>query len=242
VLVRSIGPTLAAMGVSGTLADPSIRVLDADRSVVAVNDNWSTVLTTGRGIAATSADMAQYGAFSLSTGSRDSAVMIHETLAGPYTALVSAIPSGTGIVLNEIYGPTSGSQRLVNLSARARVGTGDNILIAGFVITGSSPLKLLIRGVGPTLATQGISSPLANPKLTLFNSAGREIHNNDNWSQAANLADLRAATIAAGAFVLKDGSNDSAMLEMLDPGVYTAQVTSVDGTSGVALVEIYEAP
>ncbi len=243
VLVRSVGPTLADMGITGALADPSIRVLDNKQAVVAENDNWLTVLTTGRGIAATAADMAQFGAFPLPASSRDSALQVHESPAGPFTALVSAVPSGTGIVLNEIYGPTSGSQRLVNLSARARVSSGDNVLIAGFVISGNAPLKVMIRGVGPTLSGQGIAQPLANPKLTLFDSAGHEIHNNDNWGQAANVADIRAAVTATGAFPLNEGSLDAAMLETLEPGVYTAHVTSADGTStGIALVEIYEAP
>jgi hypothetical protein len=242
VLVRSVGPTLETMGVSGTLADPSIQVLDRQRALVAANDNWSTIVTSGRGIAATSADMTQFGAFALPPGSRDSAVLIHETPAGPYTALVSPVTNGTGIVLNEIYGPTSGSQRLVNLSARARVSSGDKVLIAGFVIGGTAPLKVLIRGVGPALATQGIAAPLTNPKITLFDHRGVEIHNNDNWGQAANSASVRAATTAVGAFTLPENSYDAAMLETLEPGVYTVHVSSADGTSGVALVEIYEAP
>lgn len=243
VLVRSIGPTLTRLGVSGVLNDPSIRVMNNVPTLVAENDNWSTPIPTGRGVAVTAADLLRFGAFALEPGSRDSAVIVHEMPPGPHTALVAAIPSSsTGIVLNEIYGPVSGTQRLVNLSARARVSTGDNVLIAGFVIAGNSPMKVLIRGVGPTLANQGITHPLVNPRIVLFNAKGNEIHNNDNWGQAANVADLRVATTATGAFPLNEGSHDAAMLETLDPGVYTVHVASADGTSGVALVEIYEAP
>jgi hypothetical protein len=144
-------------------------------------------------------------------------------------------------VLNEIYGPVSGTQRLVNLSARARVSSGDSVLIAGFVITGKAPLRVMIRGVGPTLIGQGITQPLANPRLILFNSAGREIHNNDNWSAAANAAEIGITAAAVGAFPLPQGSHDAVILETLEPGVYTAHVTSADQvSSGVALVEIYE--
>jgi hypothetical protein len=96
--------------------------------------------------------------------------------------------------------------------------------------------------VGPALSSHGIAQPLTNPKLTLFNSAGREIHNNDNWSEAANVAEIRSAVTATGAFPLNEGSFDAAMLESLNPGVYTAHVTSADATSGVALAEIYEVP
>jgi hypothetical protein len=242
VLIRSIGPTLASMGVKGVLADPSLQILSNDHAIVAENDNWSTGVTTARGLPATSKVMARFGAFPVTAGTRDSAVLIHQTNEGVYHTVVSAVGGGSGFVLNEVYGPVSGTQRLVNLSARAQVGSGDNVLIAGFVISGKTPLKVLIRGVGPTLSGLGITHPLANPKLTLFNAQGHEIHNNDTWGQAANAAAIRTTATTIGAFALKEDSNDAAILETLDPGVYTALLTSVDGSSGIALVEIYEVP
>ena len=118
---------------------------------------------------------------------------------------------------------------------------GDNILIGGFVIAGTQPLKVLIRGVGPTLAAQGIAVPLVNPKITLYKGTAA-IRQNDNWGQAENLPELRSAITATGAFALNEGSNDAALLVTLDPGIYSVHVTSVDGSPGVALIEIYEAP
>jgi hypothetical protein len=241
VLVRSVGPTLTTFGVTGPLADPAIRVLSSKLALQAENDNWSTLVSVGRGRLATASDFAKYGAFALSPGSRDSAVLIHEMPEGACTALVSSVTGSTGFVMNEVYGPVSGTQRLVNLSARARVSSGDNVLIAGFVITGKAPLRVMIRGVGPALGGQGITRPLMNPRLVLFNAAGREIHNNDNWSDAANATAIRTTAATVGAFPLPEGSHDAVMLETLTPGVYTAHVTAADQTSsGVALVEIYE--
>jgi hypothetical protein len=183
--------------------------------------------------------MAMLGAFALDPGALDSALKLPTPAGGLYFVQASGTGGGTGYVLNEIYAPDYPLLHLVNLSARSRVG--DRPLIAGFVIGGDIPLKVLIRGVGPGLAAQGVRAPVANPKITLYRG-GTALHNNDNWGQAANLADLRAATTAVGAFALTDGSNDAAMLETLEPGVYSVHVTSVDDTPGIALVEIYEAP
>ncbi len=242
LLVRSVGPGLVGLGVTGSLADPSVRILNRAGDTVAENDNWSTQVSTGIGVPAIPADMRTVGAFPLADGSRDSAVALRDPPAGVYTALSSSADGGTGIVLTEIYGAPDSAQRLVNLSARARVGSGDAILIGGFVISGHAPLRVLLRAVGPGLANQAIAHPLANPKLTLFNSTGIAIGNNDTWGLAANVADVRSVSATVGAFPLAEGSNDAAMLVTLDPGVYTFQVTSVDGSSGIALAEIYEAP
>lgn len=233
VLARAIGPTLTQFNLHEVMANPILELhRHSDQSILARNDRWySSELVQA---------FKQVGAFALPTDSEDAALTCDPT-SGAYSITVTGANGGQGIVLSELY-DLSLYGRLINLSARARVGEGDRTLIAGFVIAGGKPLKVLIRGVGPTLSTQGIAAPLANPKLTLFDSGGHEIHNNDNWNQARNLAELRAATTATGAFTLPENSHDAAMLETLDPGVYTVHVTSMDGSSGVALVEIYEAP
>jgi len=186
--------------------------------------------------------MSQLGAFQLTPGGRDSAVFVRSPSNGLYSSVVSSGDNSTGVLLSEIYAGSSITQRLVNLSARARVSTGDNLLIGGFVIRGNRPMTVLLRGVGPSLAGKGIAVPLTNPKLTLFDSTGAAVENNDNWGQAVHLDDLRAATLATGAFALNEGSTDAALLTTLSPGVYSVHVTSVDGSAGVALVEIYEVP
>lgn len=133
--------------------------------------------------------------------------------------------------------------KLLNISLRGRVGKGDDLLIGGFVIGGDrSPMQVLIRGVGPSLTRYGVTDPLLNPKLVLFDAKGVAFANNDNWGQAPDLSALREASTEVGAFPLIEGSNDAAMLVTLSPGIYTVHVISVDGSSGTALGEIYEVP
>ncbi len=132
----------------------------------------------------------------------------------------------------------------MNISSRGQAGTGENVLVGGFVVTGNSPKKLLIRGIGPGLAAFGVSGTLADPILRIYQGT-TIIGVSDNWSAVSNadVAALNAAMSATGAFALPAGSLDAAIILTLAPGQYTAQVGGADGTStGVALVEIYEIP
>jgi hypothetical protein len=125
----------------------------------------------------------------------------------------------------------------VNVSARTQVGTGDDILVAGFAIGGVSARTVLIRAVGPALAGFGVSGALVDPRLQLF-SGDTMILDNDDWAGDAQLA---AAGASVGAFPLPSGAGrDAALLVTLPPGTYTAQVSGASGGTGVALVELYE--
>jgi hypothetical protein len=132
--------------------------------------------------------------------------------------------------------------RMLNVSSRAQTGTGASAHIAGFVVTGPKPKQLLIRGVGPTLANFGVAGILADPALTIFNSAGQPLSANDDWGTTAERAELLAATTSVGAFALTEGAKDSAVLVTLDPGAYSAQVSGAAGSTGISLLEIYELP
>jgi len=125
--------------------------------------------------------------------------------------------------------------RLANISSRAMVGTDADVEIAGFVVSGphGSTENVLIRCVGPALSQFGVSGALANPVLTLFDSAGNLVATNAGWSTNLNAMQIAAAIQAAGAFALPQGSTDSALLVGLAPGAYTAQVTGLNGTTGV---------
>jgi hypothetical protein len=125
--------------------------------------------------------------------------------------------------------------RLVNVSARNRVGTGDDILIAGFNITGPGSLQVLIRAVGPGLTVFGVPSVLVDPKLEIFNDRNVKVAENDNWESA-----LASTFAKVAAFAINAGSRDAALLVELPPGSYTAQVRGADGGTGDALVEVYE--
>jgi hypothetical protein len=149
--------------------------------------------------------------------------------------------STTGIALTEIYDTdVLLGARLINVSARMNVTAGEGMLIAGFVIAGNAPKTVLIRGVGPTLATFGVTGLLADPQITVF-SGSSAIASNDNWDTGASTAaQINATSTQVGAFALPAGSRDAAVILTLQPGSYTVQVTGVANTMGVALIEIYD--
>lgn len=129
--------------------------------------------------------------------------------------------------------------KLVNLSSRGRV-TPDEPMIAGFVIT-EEHRRVLIRAVGPTLGGMGVGAPLANPYLTIYRGNLAE-HYNDDWGNRYDAGDVAAAAVKVGAFPLPAGSKDAALLMELQPGVYSAHVTSETNEGGTALVEVYSVP
>jgi hypothetical protein len=233
-----VGPTLGAapFDVSGALAAPELTLINSATSQTVTTD------TAWGGGAALSAAFSQVGAFALAPTSADSAVEL-ALPAGSYTSQVSGIGATSGIALAEIYDADGALPvtSLVNISARANVGTGGNILIAGFVIEGSQPVTLLLRGVGPTLgiAPFNVAGVLAQPQIDLFNSSSVNIGSNAGWN---NNAALSAAFAATGAFALPAGSADAAMLVTLPAGGYTLQLSGVNGSTGIGLVEVYLVP
>lgn len=128
--------------------------------------------------------------------------------------------------------PTVGA-RALNLSTRGSVGTGDNSLIGGFIVTGTSPMTVVLRALGPSLSDSGISNAVANPSLTLYNSAGQVVARNDDWQNDAGAAQIAASGLGPSNVL------EAATIQTLQPGAYTFIVTSVDGTAGVGLLEAY---
>ncbi len=239
LLIRGIGPTLeSAFGLAGTLADPQLQVIAPPATVVASNDDW------GGGATLASA-FTSVGAFALERTSRDAA-LVTSLAPAAYTAQVSGAGNTTGLALAEVYDlePTNVQTlatvaRLGNLSARAPVGTGGDILIAGFTISGNVPKQVLIRGIGPALALFGLGGFVADPKLEIYRGSTK-VNENDNWGGTAALS---AAFDQAGAFRLTSAaSRDAALLLTLAPGSYTAQLSGVGGGTGVGLIEVYEVP
>lgn len=220
VLVRVAGPALGALGVPNTMADPRI-----DGASATLNDNWDASL---------SATFSSVGAFPFTTGSRDAAMV--QSLDGGASFLIRG--TGGGAMLVESYDLGSGTHRLTNVSARNRVGTGDDILIAGFTIAGAPTDRktVLIRAIGPKLGTFGVTGFLVDPRLEIFSGA-TSVGQNDSWD-----ASLATTFAAVGAFALDPGSKDAALLTSLAPGSYTVQVRGADGGTGEGLVEIYEVP
>ena len=236
LLVRGVGPTLANFGVSGALADPAVALFSGS-SQLAANDDWGLAPNAAQ----VTGTASVVGAFPLPAGSRDAA-LLRDFTGGGYTVQVSGGGGGTGIALMEAYdaGGASGA-RLANLSARSAVGIGSDILIAGFVVTGSNR-AVLVRAIGPTLSVFGVEGALADPRLQIYDSVGRLVAENDNWSVAGNAAAVASSAQTVGAFALANGAADAALLLTLPPGAYTAQVSGVNATTGVGLVELYEVP
>jgi alpha-tubulin suppressor-like RCC1 family protein len=226
VLLRAAGPTLSAFGVPNVMADPKLDLYSGSTKVT-TNDNWggSTTLASA---------FQSVGAFAYSsTASLDAALVT--SIDGGRTVQVSGPTAGT--VLVEGYDSGSGdSQRFTNLSARNKVGTGANILIAGFTLTGSGTRDVLIRAVGPKLSEFGVTGVLTDPKLEIY-SGTTKLTENDNWSSS-----LATTFSYVGAFGLTAGSKDAAIIIPLTAGGYTVQVSGADGGVGEALVEIYELP
>ena len=240
LLIRGIGPALIPLGVPTALLDPRLQIFNSPPAApLAANDNWGPNPTLA-------ALFPSVGAFPLDPAGRDAA-LTSTFLAGNYTANVSTPGTASGVALAEVYDldAPAAPARLVNLSARAQVGTGADLLIAGFTLSGNVPRTVLIRGIGPGLTQFGVPNILADPKLEVFRDTTL-LHANDNWATnttAAGTAELVAAFARTGAFALPNpASRDAALIVTLAPGNYTAQVSGVNDTTGVALIEIYELP
>ncbi len=243
ILIRAIGPTLAQApySLTGVLPDPQVQLFNSAGAPVVggYNNDWGSIAGLGT-------VFAQVGAFALPVGSKDSAVLL--TLSpGLYTAQVSDVTGATGLALVELYDVDNqaafSTQKMVNISTRGQVGTGSNILIAGFVVNGTSPKKVLVRGLGPTLATYGVTGVLADPILRIVRpSDGLVIRENDNWEVGNDATLVTDAATRVGAIPLTSGSKDAVILMTLPPGVYTAQLSGVNSGTGIGLIEVYEVP
>lgn len=234
VLLRGVGPALAGFGVAGFLADPAIA-LYAGANAEATNQDWANDTLLAE-------TAVRVGAFALASQSKDAALLA-TSAPGAHTLHVAGGTSG--VALAEIYDAaesfTATDARLVNVSARAQAGGGEQALIAGFVIGSGTGRPVLIRAVGPGLAERAVTGALADPQVILY-AHGTKVAENNNWSDATNAAAIAQTSVVVGAFPLAAGSKDAAILTTLEPGVYTAHVTGVNGATGVALVEIYEVP
>jgi hypothetical protein len=206
-----------------------------------VNNDWGA--STDTTAAQFTAAFAQLGAFSFPDQSKDAALMV-SLPQGSYTATVQGTGGTTGGALAEIYDrdPSAGS-RLVNISARSNVGGGSD-LIAGFVVTGDARTVLIRAVAGQTLASFGVTGTLPNPELELYravNGVSSVYATNDDWGSGATaIPTLNSTFSSVGAFQLPAASHDSSLLLSLPAGVYSVQVKSTNGSTGVALVEVYE--
>ena len=224
VIVRGIGPSLSERGVQGALPNPTIELFNDSGTSLAVNNDWMD--TQAQEITATGVPP---------TNSLESAIV--RTLApGSYTVRLSGVAGTSGIGLVEIYDLDSAADStLANVSTRAAVGTGDDVMIGGMIIDAGGDPIVVLRAIGPSLADAGIAAPLQDPTLELHNSDGEQIATNDNWKDGQPLA-------AKATLLAPTDDRESAIVVSLAPGNYTAVVRGKDNSTGVALVEVYRIP
>jgi hypothetical protein len=227
VLVRAIGPTLVQSGVSNALPDPVMELHGASPFVTKTNDNWRD-------------DPPQEAAI-LATGLAPASNLesaIDATLnPGAYTAVVRSTNNNTGVGLVEVYDLSQGvAAKLGNISTRALVSTGNDIVIAGFILGSHSDNdRIVVRGIGPSLSGLGVPNALADPTLDVRNSNGALLVTNNNWQDnPAQAAELTAAGLAP------TNNLESAIAATLPPGFYTALLSGVNNGVGVGLVEVYD--
>ncbi len=235
VLVRGVGPGLRQLGVHDPLAAAQLSVFSGSH-LAGESRQWG-------GGAELREVFAAVGAFPLPADSLDAALTL--TLpAGDASAVLAPVEGGsrgTGII--EFYDRApDGTRAIRNVSVRGEAGRNGATITAGFVIGGSGPAWVLLRGIGPRLHDFGVEQALSNPRLRLFWQRTNSVPyaENDDWTpQTGDGADIAGMAARAGAFSLAANSSDSALSLRLEPGAYTAVLDSVDGTSGIALVEAY---
>ncbi|MEO8438812.1 MAG: peptidylprolyl isomerase [Spartobacteria bacterium] len=227
VMVRAIGPSLAAVGVTNALSNPTLELHDGTGALLSSNDNWEN--------APNKREIMNSG---LAPGDpMESAILttLPATNTGSaYTAVIHSGSGDSGVGLVEVYDLDSGpGASVLNISTRGNVQTGDNVMIGGFIIAGEGSQSVLVRAIGPSLGAAGVSDPLPDPTLSLFDSQGTQIDFNDNWQDNPDAAGIEATTIPP------NDPLESAVLQTLAPGGYTAIVSGVGGATGTGLVEVY---
>jgi hypothetical protein len=225
VIIRALGPST---GVSGALPDPTLELHDGNGNQFAFDDNWED-------------DPDQAGKIRGTTippPDRRESALVESLPPGGYTAIVRGAGGATGVALVEVYDLDNqpASSRLANIATRGRVQTGDNVMIAGFILN-NNPATVVVRALGPSLKALGIAGALDDPTLEIHDSQGNLIGSNDNWQQNG----FQAVQIQ-GIGLPPTSALESAIITTLNAGTYTAIVRGARGTTGVALVEVYDLP
>jgi hypothetical protein len=219
IVIRALGPSLAAQGVQTVLADPVLELHNAAGEIIASNDNWIPLIPNVLPVDLNPSDPSE-------------SVIAVSLSPGIYTAVLQGVNGSVGNALCELYDLEPGDSSVLNISTRGNVGSGDDVMIGGFIVGGTDPQSVIIRGIGPSLAAAGVTGALADPILELHNSDGSLIFLNDNWR-----SDQEDQIIATR--VPPTDNKESAIVATLNPGAYTAIVRGAGDTTGVALVEVY---
>jgi hypothetical protein len=209
------------------LADPTLQLFDSAGHPFWFNDNWKDT------------QQAQIQSTGLAPQNDSESAILQVLQPGNYTGILSGKNGTTGVGLVEVYDASNGtSAELTNVSTRGFVGTGDNVLIAGFIASGrNGSTQVVVRGLGPTLAQPqfGVPGALADPVVTLVNGNGNVVQTNDNWKNT------QQAAIQATGFA-PPNDLEAAILATVAAGNYTAILSGNGGGTGIGLVEVYKLP
>jgi hypothetical protein len=223
VIIRAMGPTLGAAGVPGTMADPTLELHNSSGGTIATNDNWTS-----------STQANQISASGFAPGDPHESAIIATLAPGSYTAIIRGVNNTTGVASVEVYEIDSTPTRLANISSRGQVGTSDQVLIGGLVVKGAQSKRLIVRAIGPSLTSAGISGALADPTLELHNANGNTLSSNNDWPSSAQASEISASGFAP------NNSKESAIIATLAPGSYTAIISGVNSTTGIGMIEVYD--
>jgi len=226
VVLRALGPSLTAFGVPSALPDPVLNVFNSSGTLIATNDDWQTD---------PGAQFIEQNGLAPSDPV-ESATLQANLAPGAYTMVVTGKngTQGNGLAeVYEIFGPGLNS-KLRNVSGRAFVGTGNNVLISGFIVGEVGSGTVVVRALGPSLASFGVTQPLSDTVLTIVDSNGAVIATNNNWQDGYSAVDIQRRGLAPPSTL------ESAIMLHLPPGSYTAIVTGAGGVTGNALVEVYD--
>jgi hypothetical protein len=222
-VLRALGPSLSGFGLSDVLADPVLSVYDSSGTLVTSNDNWQS-------------DVNHFVVESngLAPANLEESAIARYMAPGAYTVIVTGRDATPGIGLVELYDiSTPANAKFVNMSTRGSVGTGDNVLISGFIVGDVDSATVVVRALGPTLATYEVSGVLSDPTLTIYDSNGSVIASNDNWQDDPN------ASLVQKNGLTPPNALESALVLRLPAGAYTAVVRGANGATGVGLAEVY---
>lgn len=220
VALRAIGPSLAAAGVSEALADPFLQILDSSGAVVGSNDDWNV---PGQ----------QLEAFGLAPTDPREAALVTTLKPGAYSAIVSGQKGSAGVALFELYDLEAAKGRIANVSTRSRVEPGENVMIGGFILGGTTGAqKVIIRAIGPSLVASGVGDALLNPRLDVYDGYGSVVASNDNW-RSSQETEIIATGLAPA------DNREAAIVSSFIQGAYSVVIQGSTGGSGVALFEVF---
>ncbi|MFN2476536.1 MAG: Kelch repeat-containing protein [Chthoniobacterales bacterium] len=216
ILLRAPG---ASVPLPGTLADPVLELYNNSGKLIGSNDNWQDAPNKQEIIDTTLAPL-----------DNGEPAILTRVAPGSYTAVVRGVNSTSGVALVEVYDLEAGSaSKLANISTRGLVQTDENVLIGGLILSGTDAQKVLVRAIGPSLTIPGA---LADPTLELRDGNGGLLATNDDW-RTSQEADITNTSIPPS------HNSESAIVQVLPVGRYTAIVRGVNRTTGLALVEAY---